>query len=596
MSHTRLRQNSLPQCSDCSQAIGWESVSAVGYGHRAIWYKYYDSIDRDPGVDLPCVALDLSTIARVPEPSTLMLTGLFCGAAVLLSNGFGVTRTRIMAAMCVAGIVFSTSTASAITFGEWAASEGYSPGDVMPDRVRASEASIDSLAGIGDYDWSTTPTINLWLNGNQLTSIDSGVFEGLKNVRGLFLWNNELSSIERGAFNGPTSLEDLILSGNQISSIELGAFDDLSDLWNLTLSGNPLQTIESGLFGDLPDLEHLGLAATQLTAIDANAFDGMPSLRGLSLSENRLAAIDFVPLSGLSSLGFLDLSNNQLTTIRSNAFLRLPSLSDLRLGGNQLTTLETNAFSGLTELVWLGLASNQMSTVETGAFNGSGTRAIHLEHNAGLMELNLARVHLPALLGLGLEGNTNITSVSLDSAVLDQHSIATLFKGGFDPGGEPFAAVELTGINELPGITELDLSRIDFVDITDLSELYPLDDLTDLWLVGTKNLDAAQLDELLDELDVMQATDVEGVLYMTQADYNAFNASGGGLLESWHNEPGHHVVIISEASTLVLGGLFAVCVSFRRGMNHRVWLPASRSLSLCALQPHEAKCCTWAGE
>ena len=68
-----------------------------------------------------------------------------------------------------------------------------------------------------------------------------------------------------------------------------------------------------------------------------------------------------------------------------------------------------------------------------------------------------------------------------------------------------------------------------------------MDDLTDLWLAETHNLDALALDALLDNLDTIEGTDVEGILHMTQADFNAFNAAGGGLLAAWHFEEGHYV-------------------------------------------------------
>ena len=52
--------------------------------------------------------------------------------------------------------------ASGITFGEWASSQGYSPGAVMPDSVSARNRFIDSLSGISDFDWITTPT-TIWI-------------------------------------------------------------------------------------------------------------------------------------------------------------------------------------------------------------------------------------------------------------------------------------------------------------------------------------------------------------------------------------------------------------------------------------------------
>lgn len=44
-----------------------------------------------------------------------------------------------------------------------------------------------------------------------------------------------------------------------------------------------------------------------------------------------------------------------------------------------------------------------------------------------------------------------------------------------------------------------------------------------------------------------------GILHMTQADYDAFNTAGGGLLATWDGEPGHHVAFaVPEPSTPLL--------------------------------------------
>ena len=91
----------------------------------------------------------------------------------------------------------------------------------------------------------------------------------------------------------------------------------------------------------------------------------------------------------------------------------------------------------------------------------------------------------------------------------------------------------------------MNLSGIDFGNVTDLTPLYAMDDLTELWLVDTVNLDASDLDLLLDNLATIEATDIEGTLYMTQADFDAFNTAGGGILAAWDAEPGHHVEIVA---------------------------------------------------
>ena len=67
-----------------------------------------------------------------------------------------------------------------------------------------------------------------------------------------------------------------------------------------------------------------------------------------------------------------------------------------------------------------------------------------------------------------------------------------------------------------------------------------MDDLTDLWLVDTVNLNASDLDALLNNLTTIQGTTTEGILHMTQANYDVF----GPLLAAWDDEEGHHVQFV----------------------------------------------------
>jgi hypothetical protein len=59
-------------------------------------------------------------------------------------------------------------------------------------------------------------------------------------------------------------------------------------------------------------------------------------------------------------------------------------------------------------------------------------------------------------------------------------------------------------------------------------------------------VDANALDILLDNMAAMEAPSIEGALYLTQADFDAFNTAGGGLLAAWDDEDGHHVVIVDN--------------------------------------------------
>ena len=348
-------------------------------------------------------------------------------------------RLVTLAVVIVSALMLPTTVSGQYVFGDWARDEGYTPGDAMPSQVRAVFSSIDSLDGIGDFDWMTTPATQLWLYGNQLSSIEPNAFTGLANL---------------------TSLD---LEGNWLSTIEMGAF------------------------------------------------------------------------SGLPNLTYLSLRDNQLSSIESSAFSGPTDLMELDLEGNQLSSIESGAFSGLTNLTTLRLTNNQVSSIESGAFGGlvSLTElSLSLAGDATLTKLNLEAADFPSLLYFHVAGNATVGGVSLKNTVLNHMSFVALFDGG-----EPW----LTGIGELDGITEMDLSGIDFGDITDLGPLYVMDDLTDLWLVDTQNLDASDLDVLLDNLEIIESTDTEGILHMTEADFEAFNIAGGGLLAAWVAELGHHV-------------------------------------------------------
>lgn len=115
---------------------------------------------------------------------------------------------RLLAALAlvVAAVLIWPTSGSAITFGEWAASRGYSPGDVMPWIVWQTGGNIDDLDGIGEFDWISRPTTVLDLGGNQISSIESGDFDGLTNLRTLYLSGNPLTSVDAGDFDELTNL------------------------------------------------------------------------------------------------------------------------------------------------------------------------------------------------------------------------------------------------------------------------------------------------------------------------------------------------------------------------------------------------------
>jgi hypothetical protein len=250
--------------------------------------------------------------------------------------------TGRLAALAVVAALISPTAASGqdYSFGDWARDQGYSPGDVMPETVMAfippwepgPVPRIDSLDGIGEFDWTTTPTTQLWLHDNQISSIEPGDFDGLVNVWGLYLNRNRLSNIESGDFSGLANLTGLQLEGNQISSIEAGAFNELANLHWLWLYGNQISSIESGDFSGLASLTELSLGANQISSIESGDFSGLASLTVLSLGGNRISSIESGAFSGLASLTELGLSGNQISSVESTDVSGLASLTKLSLG------------------------------------------------------------------------------------------------------------------------------------------------------------------------------------------------------------------------------------------------------------------------
>lgn len=383
----------------------------------------------------------------------------------------------------------------AITFGDWATSQGYTPGAAMPSSVMATSAGIDSLTGINDYNWAATTSLNLGFN--QLSSITSGDFVGMSNLKTLGLNNNALTSIGANAFTGLSSVTSLSLTNNQIADIQSSDFTGLDSLMTLNMNYNPIAHIDSGDFSGLDAVNTLYLQYCDgLFEIEPYAFSGLNSVSGILLSFS------------------------QVTTVRSNAFAGLPSLVGVAMNDCQITTIEPGVLTGWNNI-----------------------QQFYVDSNHNLQVLNMDHANLSALGRFDCNHDDSLTHVSLRNSVLSQMTLATLRDGG---------NTAFRGLGDLPGITGLDLTGVDFSPITDLSPLYTMDGLTDIWLTDVKNLNANQLDTLLDNLAAMESTATEGVLYMTQADYDVLNTAGSGKLAFWDAEVGHHVQIIPEPAAAVM--------------------------------------------
>ncbi len=157
----------------------------------------------------------------------------------------------------------------------------------------------------------------------------------IKTVKMLYLDNNQLTTIQPNAFAGLTNLQLLALNRNQLTTIPTNAFAGLTNLQWLYLNRNQLTTIPTNAFAGLTNLQWLYLDNNLLTTIQTKAFAGLNNLKVLALANNLLSTIQPNAFAGLTKLTILNLDYNQLTT-QPNAFADLTNLKTLRLGENRL--------------------------------------------------------------------------------------------------------------------------------------------------------------------------------------------------------------------------------------------------------------------
>ena len=194
-----------------------------------------------------------------------------------------------------------------------------------------------------------------------LEMIPEGAFDGLGQLKYLYLGRNRMKTVDRLTFSHLPNLTMLLLTSNQVEAIHDEAFDGLSQLKVLELDNNRLKTMSHRMFSKLSHLERLTLTQNQLETIPYDAFDGLSQLTYLLLSANGLKTVSHSMFSHLSRLEKLDLDHNQLETIPDDTFLGLGQLKYLKLNNNRLTSLNVTLFSSISQLNGLILFDNPLT-------------------------------------------------------------------------------------------------------------------------------------------------------------------------------------------------------------------------------------------
>ncbi|GFO26548.1 insulin-like growth factor binding protein, acid labile subunit [Plakobranchus ocellatus] len=161
----------------------------------------------------------------------------------------------------------------------------------------------------------------------------------------------------------PPHAAQVYLQGNNISSVPCRSFDRLKFLEILDLSRNTLDSLAGCSFSKLTSLQHLRLSLCHLSNLPAGVFDSLQSLIDLDLSLNNISHIGRGLFAHTAKLKTLNLYGNALTKLGNGTFAGLDSLNFLTLQSNKLRylpgTFEPEAFFGLDALETLHIHGNQ---------------------------------------------------------------------------------------------------------------------------------------------------------------------------------------------------------------------------------------------
>ncbi|GAB1303480.1 Toll-like receptor 5 [Apodemus speciosus] len=249
---------------------------------------------------------------------------------------------------------------------------------------------------IKDPDQSTfaslarSSVLELDLSHGFIFSLNSRLFETLKDLKILNLASNKINKIGDNAFYGLDSLQILNLSYNLLGELYNSNFNGLPRVAYLDLQGNHIGIIQDQTFRLLNMLQTLDLRdnalktigfipSIQMVLLGGNKLAHLPHIRFtanfIELSGNRLESLsDLYFLLQAPQLQFLILNQNRLSSCKAvHATSENPSLEQLFLAENMLqlaweTGLCWDVFKGLSRLQILYLNNNYLNFLPPGIF------------------------------------------------------------------------------------------------------------------------------------------------------------------------------------------------------------------------------------
>lgn len=206
----------------------------------------------------------------------------------------------------------------------------------VPSHIKYVYLQRNQISGIQDgvFD-NATNLVWIVLHHNRLNSekIGKNVFSKLRNLDWLFLDHNELTRVPS---NLPKSITDLRLGHNRISKIPTSTLEGMVNLTSLELHANAIEDV-GGVFKTLKSLTMLDMRKNKLRKIP----EGLPErLQQLYLEFNNIESVPANFLTSYPKLQFVRLAHNKLTDkgLPTNVF-NISTLVELDLSFNKLENI-----------------------------------------------------------------------------------------------------------------------------------------------------------------------------------------------------------------------------------------------------------------
>lgn len=199
----------------------------------------------------------------------------------------------------------------------------------------------------------------VYLQHNQITGIQDGVFDNATNLVWVVLFHNQLNSdkIGKNVFSKLKHLDRLLLDRNELTRVPPNLPKSITEL---RLGHNKISKILPSSFEDMANLTTLQLQANVIEDV-GGVFKGLKSLTMLDMRKNRLRKI---PDSLPERLQQLYLEFNNIESVPAGFLTMNPKLQFVRLAHNKLTEkgLPSNVFN-ISTLVELDLSFNKLERI-----------------------------------------------------------------------------------------------------------------------------------------------------------------------------------------------------------------------------------------